>query len=259
MAEHTHIEWADATFNPWIGCQKVGPPCDFCYAETYGHRFGVEWGPHADRRRTSEGYWRQLRRWSAKAEAENKRPFVFGGSLCDVFDNAVDPGWRREYFAEVRASPALVLLFLTKRPQNIERMCEEAGGLPSNAALGATMASGPEVLRDAGHLVQAGHHLRPLFLFASVEPMLGPVARELRPWLPAIRWVIGGGESGPHARPVEAQWAYDLRDVCAEKGAHFLWKQWGEHSEGGVRLGKKNAGRALQGVVHNERPQAPPL
>lgn len=40
----TTIEWATHTFNPWIGCAKVLPACDHCYAENYGRRFGVAWG-----------------------------------------------------------------------------------------------------------------------------------------------------------------------------------------------------------------------
>ncbi len=42
MAEHTAIAWADATFNPWIGCTKVSPACDRCYAEAWDKRYGGE-------------------------------------------------------------------------------------------------------------------------------------------------------------------------------------------------------------------------
>lgn len=54
MGANTMIEWATHTFNPWVGCTKVGPGCDHCYAEGWAKRSGsVQWGPHAARRRTS--------------------------------------------------------------------------------------------------------------------------------------------------------------------------------------------------------------
>lgn len=50
MAENTKITWADHTFNPWLGCQRVSAACDFCYAEDLmDKRLGrVEWGPHGE-------------------------------------------------------------------------------------------------------------------------------------------------------------------------------------------------------------------
>ncbi|WP_200843928.1 DUF5131 family protein [Pantoea sp. 18069] len=63
MSENSKIEWTDHTFNPWEGCQKVGPGCDHCYAETRNARFAggtaVNWGPGAPRRRTSASNWEQ--------------------------------------------------------------------------------------------------------------------------------------------------------------------------------------------------------
>jgi hypothetical protein len=73
MSENTKIEWCDHTFNPWEGCQKLGPGCDHCYAETRNARFGggvaVNWGPGALRRRTSPANWRKPLGWNA-AHAE---------------------------------------------------------------------------------------------------------------------------------------------------------------------------------------------
>ena len=72
MAENSKIEWTDHTFNPWIGCQKVSPGCDHCYAESLAKRYGwVEWGPHGERKRTSEANWKKPRQWArAAAKAE---------------------------------------------------------------------------------------------------------------------------------------------------------------------------------------------
>ncbi len=60
MAENSKIEWTTHTFNPWIGCQKVSPGCDHCYAEALmDTRWGkVKWGPHGERKRTSEANWK---------------------------------------------------------------------------------------------------------------------------------------------------------------------------------------------------------
>ncbi|EQD47673.1 Phage Gp37Gp68, partial [mine drainage metagenome] len=54
VAETTAIQWTDSTFNPWIGCAKVSPGCDHCYAEVSApaRALDIAWGPHAPRRRT---------------------------------------------------------------------------------------------------------------------------------------------------------------------------------------------------------------
>ena len=93
--ENSKIEWTDHTFNPWIGCQHVSPGCDHCYAEAMmDHRYGkVEWGPHGERKRTSEANWKNPIKWNAEARAfrreYGRRMRVFCASLADVFDNQV--------------------------------------------------------------------------------------------------------------------------------------------------------------------------
>src|SRR5438270_9879369 len=69
IGENSRIEWCDHTFNPWIGCQKVSPGCDHCYAEAMmDHRYKkVQWGPHGKRKRTSEQYWKTPLHWNAHA------------------------------------------------------------------------------------------------------------------------------------------------------------------------------------------------
>ena len=89
-----------------------------------------------------------------------------------------------------------------------------------------------------------------------------------------LHWCIVGGESGHGARPMHPQWARELRDQCRESGIQFFFKQWGEfepshlldtgivavHGKGighqavMKRVGKKAAGRLLDGVEHNEMP-----
>ena len=120
MTEQSRIEWTDATFNPWVGCRKVSPACDHCYAERWSKRSGqVVWGKA--RKRTSVHNWNNPKRWNAKAdifEAEHGRPRkVFCASLADVFDNEVSENWRMDLWDLIRECDRLVWLLLTKRPK----------------------------------------------------------------------------------------------------------------------------------------------
>lgn len=180
MGENTKIEWADHTFNPWIGCTKVSPACDHCYAEALAtNRLGVAWGPHAARRRTAESTWRQPLAWNRKAEREGRRFRVFCSSLADVFDNKVDEDWRTDLWGLIAATPRLDWLLLTKRPQNIAKMLPAPRGFYhpawgegwSNVWLGTTVENQAEADRRIPHLlaVPAAKH------FLSMEPLLGPV------------------------------------------------------------------------------------
>lgn len=72
MAENTSIEWCDSSWNPWIGCTKVGPGCDHCYAEAdfdlRKHR--AKWGPGNPRSRTSPANWKKPLQWNAQPFSE---------------------------------------------------------------------------------------------------------------------------------------------------------------------------------------------
>lgn len=110
-----------------------------------------------------------------------------------------------------------------------------------------------------------------------------------QPWLiqSGIDWVVVGGESGPGARPMHPDWAGSLRDQCASAGVPYFFKQWGEwapidswqpwhrkpqiairadgssmpdeewHDDGCrfKKIGKRAAGRLLDGVEHNAFPE----
>src|SRR6266478_3866547 len=113
MGENGKIEWCDHTFNPWIGCQKVSAGCDNCYAEAMmDHRYGkVEWGPHGERKRTSEANWRRPLAWAKKARKNVSPekwwitpPRVFCASLADWLDNQVPQQWRIDLALLIRAT-----------------------------------------------------------------------------------------------------------------------------------------------------------
>lgn len=250
----TSIEWTRGpngeqgfSFNPWTGCTKVGPGCDHCYAEGWAKRSGlVQWGPGAERRRTSEANWRQPVKWNAEAERLGVRYRVFCASLADVFDNAVPVEWRRDLFDLIERTPHLDWLLVTKRIGNAKAMMADALHLNPDALsngqiwplpnvwLGITVVNQEEADRDIPKLLQTPAAVR----FLSMEPLLGPVdlrqAHITRTRLPEwpsptrVDWVIVGGESGPKARPMHPQWARDIRDQCAAAGVPFLFKQWGE-------------------------------
>ena len=245
MAENSLIEWTDNTFNPWIGCTKVSPACDNCYAEALmDSRYGrVQWGAGNPRSRTAPSTWKQPRKWNREAEKAGARPFVFCSSLADVFDNEVDPDWRADLFKLIEETPHLVWLLLTKRIGNANRMIAEAGGLPRNVALGATMANQYEYDRDRLKLEAARRDWPVLFTFGSFEPLLGPVILDSN----APDWIIVGGESGPNARPMDLDWARSLRGQANRLGRVFNFKQ-----VGGRRPDK--GGHLLDGREYLARP-----
>lgn len=127
--------------------------------------------------------------------------------------------------------------------------------------------------------------------FVSAEPLLGPIDLHTDPikdgapfWGSQLDWVIVGGESGPGARPMHPDWVRSLRDQCVGAGVPFLFKQWGEYvphfplegrnpdvwiegpsdfpdmtSKTGMwRVGKKRAGRELDGRTWDQYPEALP-
>lgn len=231
MAENSKIEWCDHTWNPWIGCTQVGPPCFNCYAEAMmDKRYGrVRWGAGEDRIRTAPGNWKLPYKWDRAAALAGKPATVFCLSLGDIWDNEVDPLWRHHAFDVMRDTPHLIWLLLSKRIGNAVKMCDVARNgssalLPPNAALGATMADQEEWDRDRPKLHDAAERLGPLFTFASVEPMLGPIAiGDLDEWCPD--WIICGGESGPGARDMPAAWAEFLGKQTNVRGKAFFMKQ----------------------------------
>jgi protein gp37 len=268
MGATTKIEWCDHTFNPWLGCQKVSPACDNCYAEKFVNTLGkglkVEWGPGAPRKRTSPSNWKQPLRWNRQAEikfnawekfkAENpgltdtqleaqgfvkpRRPRVFCGSLCDVFDNAVPDEWRVDLLKLILKTPHLNWLLLTKRIGNAMEMLDRAISTMSNGMagwdgeegfkhvwLGITVCNQEEADRDIPKLLGIPAAKR----FLSIEPQLSDIV--ISEWLytlPGIGWIIVGGETGAKTRPLHPAWVREIRDQCQEAIVPFFFKAWGE-------------------------------
>lgn len=290
MAENSHISWTNHTFNPWIGCTKVSPACDGCYAQAMmeGRYHRVIWGApgigEGTRDRTKD--WSKPRKWNREAAAAPGETFVFCASLADVFDNAVPREWRRDLFKLIRATPNLTWLILTKRPQNVVKMVlqdvDQEGDdfiWPRNAALGASIEDKKRLALNQAALERAARAITPAFIFWSCEPLLEDLG-DVSGILPD--WVITGGETdqGAHkARPANPDWYRSLRDQCAAAGVPFHFKQWGEwqpymgqvptnHNPAGVhhfsealgtapvfRFGKEVDPNTLDGVLHRARPE----
>lgn len=259
----------------------------------FGGGTAINWGPGAPRRRTSAANWRKPVHWNAVHDeffaANGRRQRVFCASLADVFDNAVAQEWRDDLFRLIEATPNLDWLLLTKRIGNARHMVWPRWmqtGLPRNVWLGATVVNQEEANRDVPKLLGMPARVR----FLSIEPMLGPIdlreAHITTVRLPRVDWVICGGESGHGARPMHPEWARSLRNQCAIVGVPFLFKQWGELLPGETdgesyavaldgsnrefdgtvhltehggqqffRIGKKIAGRQLDGRTHDEFPE----
>lgn len=207
MGTDTKIEWADHSWSPWMGCQKVHTGCEHCYAKRQTARLGVKWGPDGTRVKTSEAYWKKPLTWNKKAEAEAEgiRRTVFP-SMCDPFEDwqgpivnakgarlLVDTGTytvdltmddlRRDMFGLFDQTTWLDLILLTKRPENIRRFwpprtgpCTPRGKMNAyreNVHL-LYSASDQETLEAGiGHLLKC-RDLVPV-LGLSLEPLVGPI------------------------------------------------------------------------------------
>ena len=158
MSKETGIAWTDSTFNPWIGCSKVGPGCEGCYAEAQDSRKLVDgkthWGPGVPRHLTGAGTWKNPVKWNKEAARTGMRHLVFCASLADVFDNEVPAQWRTKLFDLIRATPALTWQIVTKRIVNAKKMlpADWGDGYP-NVWLISTIVNQAEADRDMPKLL----------------------------------------------------------------------------------------------------------
>lgn len=232
MAERTAISWTDSTVNFWWGCTKVGPGCDHCYAETWSKRAGHNiWGVGAPRNRigSASQTLRRLNDGHAVFLADTgRRRRVFVQSMSDLFDLEVPQDWFGFAWGRLAESAHLDVQIVTKRLAAVEkRLSAIAAGIwPPHAGLIATIVNQMEADRDIPRLIALKKSRRIPWIGLSMEPLLGAVV--LRPeWLAEIDWIIVGGESGAHARPMHPAWARGIRDACAAAGVPFHFKQWG--------------------------------
>jgi protein gp37 len=243
MADKSKIEWTDATWNPVRGCTKISPGCTHCYAEAFAERFrevpGHPYEQGFDLRLVPEKLAEPLR-WG--------RPrMIFVNSMSDLFHKDVPDGYVRTVADVMRDANWHTYQVLTKRSERLARML--ATELREHADephiwWGVSVEDRKHGLPRIDHLREAPAAVR----FLSVEPLLEDLGEVD---LTGISWVIVGGESGPGARPMRAEWVRGIRDQCERAGVRFFFKQWG-----GVR--KSLAGRELDGRKHDAVPPPSP-
>ena len=240
MSDNSKIEWTDATWNPVRGCSKVSPGCLHCYAETFAERFrGVQGHPFEfgfDLRLVPEKLGDPIR-WS-------KPKKVFVNSMSDLFHEGVPDEYIEKVCRVMLAANWHTYQILTKRA---DRMAALLQGKLRRAAKASHIWWGVSV-ENRKHGLPRIDKLRATkatVSFLSVEPLLEDLGKfDLR----GINWIIVGGESGPGARPMDARWVREIRDLCQKMGVPFFFKQWG-----GVR--KSETGRRLDGKTYDEFPE----
>jgi len=243
MRRKTGIEWTEVTWNPTTGCDRISAGCDNCYALAMAKRLkamGSErYQADGDARTSGPGFALTIHRdalvqpyrWSGQR-------VVFVNSMSDLFHAKVPLEFIRDVFAVIADTPQHTYQVLTKRSSRLRKVADKLDW-PGNLWMGVSV-------EDAGHLYRVDDLRRvpAAVRFLSCEPLLGPLDRLD---LTGISWVITGGESGPKARPLEADWVRDIRDNCVDSEVSFFHKQWGGRTP-------KAHGRDLDGTVWSEMP-----
>lgn len=295
MSNKSRIEWTDATWNPIVGCSKISPGCDNCYAERMAFRLAAM-GQKKYRAVISGRHWNGPAVFDAKELSKplgwEKPRRIFVCSMGDLFHESVEEHWIDSVFKIVELCPQHIFQILTKRPQRMLDYFQGLRGLVggdriphANVWLGVTAENQEQADKRIPILLQCPAAVR----FVSIEPMIGPVdlssmpihaalveihpdgkmnAREDSRWM--IDWVIVGGETGPGARPMHPDWVRQVRDQCQAAGVPFFFKNFGEWSldrpfpacryeiiDGQFwwRVGKYVNGRQLDGREWNEFPK----
>lgn len=243
MADRSSIEWTEATWNPTTGCDKVSPGCENCYALTLAARLKAmgssKYQRDGDPSTSGPGFGLTTHETALGIPTRWKRPrTVFVNSMSDLFHEEVPESFISDVLAVCADTPQHTYQILTKRSQRLMRVADRLVW-PANVWMGVSVETQRYAFRST-HLSQVPAAVK----FLSVEPLLGPI-----PELPLERidWVIVGGESGRHARPVDAEWVRSLRDQCVGSHVPFFFKQWGGRTP-------KAGGRSLDGRTWDEMP-----
>lgn len=222
------------TWNPVTGCTKISPGCLNCYAERMAIRLramGAE--------RYKDGFKVRIHPETLELPIKWKRPrIIFVNSMSDLFHEEVPEDFILKVFDTMSRCPQHTFQILTKRSARLVSM-NKLITWPKNVWMGVSVEDGRMKFRIHDLL-----HTDARVKFLSCEPLIGPINRIP---LKGIDWVIVGGESGPMARPMDAEWALDIRNECLMSGVPFFFKQWGG-------INKKATGRLLDGRIWNDMP-----
>jgi len=230
----TTIEWTESTWNPVTGCTRISLGCRHCYAERMARRLQAMGNP-----RYRNGFRLTLHPDQVDLPLRWAKPqMIFVNSMSDLFHSSIPVSFIEDVFGIMQKASHHTFQILTKRSRRLASLATKLPW-PANVWMGVTVESGDYVSRI--------HHLRKVpaaVRFLSLEPLLGPM--DHLP-LDGIHWVIVGGESGPGARPMRAEWARGIRNQCLAAGVPFFFKQWG-----GTH--RRSAGRELDGELWDQYP-----
>ncbi len=242
----TGIEWTDETWNPVVGCTRVSPGCQHCYAERMAKRLSKnpstpQYAGTVDDNGRWTGQVNLVESALLKPLSWRKPRMVFVNSMSDLFHESVPDEYIDKVFAVMAQAHHHTYQVLTKRPERITEWAagahlrmtrcfrnfhdytESVGPWPlPNVWLGTSAENQATLDERLPHLLATPAAVR----FLSLEPLLGPI--DVRGRLDGIDWVIVGGESGPGAQPMHPDWVRSIRDACVEAEVAFFFKQWGE-------------------------------
>lgn len=244
MPGKSDIEWTGDTWNPVTGCTKVGPGCDHCYAETQALR----WAKDPNSPYHGVGFNLKLHPGRLDWPLRKRRPrVIFVNSMSDLFHKDIPESYLDRIWDVMEAADWHVFQVLTKRSSLMARYLKaryaakppHAQVLPNHIWPGVSVEDRPRTNR-IGHLLRVPSMRR----FISFEPLLGPVGDVD---LSGVAWAIVGGESGMFHRPMDANWARQIREQCRKHGTAFFFKQWGGRTA-------KAGGRELDGQTWDEYP-----
>ena len=237
----TKIEWTDKTWNPITGCSKKSTGCQHCYAEVMSRRLkAMGLSKYANGFSVTLHY--ELINEPYKWKQSHN---IFVCSMSDIFHEDVPFDFVDNMFDVIRKTDQHRYQILTKRA---ERMAEyfETREIPGNVWLGVTVEAQSSRFR-----IDYLRNLQASVKFLSCEPLVEDLG-ELD--LTGIDWVIVGGESGPHARPMQEDWVLKVRKQVEEQKARFFFKQWGTWGADGIKRNKHANGKLLKGEVIQEMP-----
>ncbi len=245
MADHSSIEWTEATWNPTTGCDRISVGCDNCYALTLAKRLkamgNAKYQTDGDPRTSGPGFGVQVHPDALDLPRRWRKPrVVFVNSMSDLFHARVPDSFIVDVFQVMAETPQHTYQLLTKRPKRLARMAGELPW-PRNVWMGVTVEN-PETAWRIDELRKVPAAVR----FISAEPLLAALPRLQ---LEGVDWLIAGGESGRGHRPVDPEWIHDLRDQCVAAEVAFFFKQWGGHRP-------KSNGRSLEDRTWDEMPTA---
>lgn len=226
----TKIRWAEHTWNPMTGCTVISPGCDHCYAKTIAEKFRGTAFPN--------GFAPTYKPHKLDEPAKWRTPSrVFVNSMSDLMHAEFTDEQRDTVFDRMTDIDRHDYLVLTKRPQILERYISSwldrrnLDRVPHHIWVGVSIESDRYTFRaDILRRIPADTR------FLSCEPLLGPLP-SLN--LDGIHWVIVGGESGPGYRPMDHQWARDIRDAChahPDRPAFYFKQSAAPRTETGIEL-----------------------